>query len=348
MVTLTYASITARKSIRYFIYFIIFLIVGRVVLNGTIALYKKIFPPAPEPATVAFGKLPKLPFPEKTKKDLKFTLETANGEIPLFPLKVSVYFMPKKSANLLSLDFTKDMTKKLGFSLEPQQISDSIYKFNHKSSLAILETDIITNAFSISYDLNADPLPISVKSLQPEISASTVKSFLNSGGLLAEDLTGEVKHQFLKTQGGNFIPAVSLSDASITRVDIFRKKYNELPIVTNESGKANVWFMVSGIREKGRDIIAGEYHYFPIDETKLATYPIKTGSEAWQEFINGNYYSASFGTTIDGNNIKIRKVYLAYYDPGVYTEFFQPIYVFEGDNDFVGYVPAVTSEYYGE
>ena len=106
--------------------------------------------------------------------------------------------------------------------------------------------------------------------------------------------------------------------------------------------------MVSGIREKGRDIIAGEYHYFPIDETKLATYPIKTGSEAWQEFINGNYYSASFGTTIDGNNIKIRKVYLAYYDPGVYTEFFQPIYVFEGDNDFVGYVPAVTSEYYGE
>ena len=348
MVTLTYASITARKSIRYTIYFIIFLIVGRMMINGGIALYKKVFPPAPEPATVAFGKLSKLPFPEKTKKDLKFTLETANGEIPTFSLKANVYFMPNKSANLLSLDYTKDTAKKLGFVSDPQQVSDSIYKFNHRSSLAILEADIITGAFSISYDLNADSSPISVRPLQPEISTTSVKSFLGSSNLLAEDLTGEVKHQFLKTQGGSFILAVSLSDASITRVDIFRKSYNELPIATNEPNKSNVWFMVSGIREKGRDIIAGEYHYFPVDETKLATYPIKTGDEAWQEFISGSYYPASFGTTNDGDSIKIRKIYLAYYDPGVYMEFFQPVYVFEGDQNLVGYVPAVTLEYYGE
>ena len=106
--------------------------------------------------------------------------------------------------------------------------------------------------------------------------------------------------------------------------------------------------MVSGIREKGRDIIAGEYHYFPVDETKLATYPIKTGDEAWQEFISGSYYPASFGTTNDGDSIKIRKIYLAYYDPGVYMEFFQPVYVFEGDQNLVGYVPAVTLEHYAE
>lgn len=350
MVTLTYASITARKSIRYAIYFIIFLIIGRILLNGAIAVYKKVFPPAPIPPTVAFGKLPKLPFPEKTKPNLTFTLETSNGEIPTFPLKTNVYFMPKKSANLLSLDYTKDTAKKLGFTSEPQQISDSIYKFSHKTSNAILETDIITGAFSISFDLNSDPSPISVKPNPPEISSSTVKSFLSSGNLLADDLTGEIKHKFLKTQAGGFIPAVSLSDANIIRIDLFRKNYNELPVVTTSFNESNIWFMVSGIREKGRDIIAGEYHYFLVDETKSATYPIKTGDVAWQEFQSGNYYPSSLGNTTEGGSIKIRKFYLAYFDSGIYTEFLQPVYVFEGDesNNFVGYVSAITSDYYGE
>ena len=69
---------------------------------------------------------------------------------------------------------------------------------------------------------------------------------------------------------------------------------------------------------------------------------------AWQEFSSANYYPASLGTTLEGENIKIRKVYLAYYDAGIYTEFFQPVYVFEGDKNFVGYIPAVVTDYYGE
>jgi hypothetical protein len=348
MVTLTYASITARKAIRYGIYFIIFLIIGRIMLNGAIAIYKKVFPPAPEPATVAFGKLSKLPFPETKKSGLSFTLETAEGGMPKFDSKANVYFMPKKTANLLSLDYTKEIATKLGYSPDPQQVSESVYRFNHKTSSAKLETDIITGAFSISFDLNADPSPISVKPNQPEISAATVRTFLSGANLLAEDLNGEVKHQFLKTQAGSFVPAVSLSDANIIRIDLFRKKYNELPVVCNSPDKSNVWFMVSGIREKGKDIIAGEYHYFPVDETKSATYPIKTSDQVWQEFIGGNYYPASYGSTAEGDNIKIRKIYLAYYDPGIYTEFFQPVYVFVGDKDFVAYIPAVTADYYGE
>ena len=51
---------------------------------------------------------------------------------------------------------------------------------------------------------------------------------------------------------------------------------------------------------------------------------------------------------VEGDEIKIRRIYLAYYDAGIYTEFLQPIYVFEGDNDFVAYTPAITSNYYSE
>lgn len=348
MATLTEASIGSRKGVRYFIYSVITFIILRGMLLGGIAIYKKVFPPAPTPATLAFGKLPKLPFPESTMKSLKFTLETADVGIPEFPHLSKVYLMPKIASNLLSLDFAKEKAKRLGFDSEPQQTSESIYKFTHKTAPATLETNIVNGAFSISYDLNVDSSPLSVHPTQPEVAAATIKSFLSGASLFPADLTGPISHKFLKTQAGGLIPALSQSDANLVRIDLFRKNIDELPAVTNKPSESNIWFMVSGIREKGKDVLAGEYHYFPVDETQVATYTIKTGETALQELISGNYYPASYGTTTDGDDIKIRKIYLAYYDPGIYTEFYQPVYVFEGDKNFVGYVPAVTPDYYGE
>lgn len=349
MTTLTEASIMSRKGIRYTIYsIIIFIILRGVVLTG-ISIYKKIFPPPPAPPTVSFGKLTKLPFPEKQKPTLNFSLETVEGGLPQTPEQLKVYFMPKQPSNLLSLDFAQDKANKLGFSIEAQQLTESLYKFYHKTSPSTLETNIITGSFSLSYDLNVDPSPISVKPPLPEIAKNSIKSFLSGANLYPSDFEeGRFEHNYLKTESGGFITANSLSDANIIRVDMFRKNYDNIPVVTATSGKGNIWFMVSGIRERGKEVIAGEYHYFPVDETQMATYPIKTADIAWQELLTGNYYPASEGTVTDGENIKIRKVYLAYYDAGVYTEFFQPIYVFEGDKNFVGYIPAVISNYYGE
>lgn len=348
MTTLTQASITSRKIIRYSIYFIIFLIVGRIILLAGIGIYKKVFPPPPTPATVSFGKLSKIAFPEKEKYKLNFTVETSEGGIPSFPDKANVYFMPKISSNLLSLDFAKERAERLGFSPDSQQISESTYRFYHKYNPSSLETDIITGAFSISYDLGVDSSPLSVRPNQPELSASTIRSYLSGAGLLPDDLTGPIEYQYLKTQDGKLVSALSLSEANIIRIDIFRKSYNNLPIVSKNSKESNIWFLVSGLRDSSKSVIAGEYHYFPVDESQFATYPIKTGDSVWQEFSSGNYYPAGLGSTKENETIKIRKIYLAYYDSGVYAEFLQPVFVFEGDKNFVGIVPAVTSDYYGE
>lgn len=349
MTTLTQASIASRKGIRYSIYGIIVLVIARSLIISGIALYKQVFPAPPTPPTVVFGKLTKIPFPERPKAKINFTLETPEGGIPEFPIQSKVYFMPKLSSNLLSLDFAQEKANKLGFDISPQQTTESLYKFYHKTSPAVMETNIITGAFSLSYDLNTDPSPISIRPPLPEVARNSVKSFLAAAGLYPKDIeSGTFESRYLKTQAGGFIPALSQSEASLARIDLYRKNYDELPVVTPTTGESNVWFMVSGIRERGKEIIAGEYHYFPIDDTQFATYPIKTGDSAWQEFSAGNYFVASSGTTVEGDNIKIRKMYLAYYDAGLYTEFFQPIFVFEGDKDFVGYLPAVTSEYYGD
>lgn len=348
MTTLTQASIMSRKGIRYIIYTIIFLIVARLTYTTGISLYNQFFPPPPPPPTLAFGKLSKIQFPEKVKHNLSFTVETAEGGLPVTPAQVNVFFMPKISPNLLSLDFAKEKATNLGFNPESQQISESLYKFYHKQVPSTFEIDIITNTFSISYDLNADPTPLSIRPPQQDLATSQIRSYLSSANFMPEDLSGPVIHQYLKTQAAEFIPAVSLSDANLIRVDLFRRPYDEMPVVTKSPTQSNVWFMLSGFGDKSRSVVAGEYHYFPVDETQASTYPIITSDAAWQELTSGNYYPASLGTTTENESIKIRKVYLAYYDSGLYTQFLEPIYVFEGDKNFVGYVPAVVKDYYGE
>jgi hypothetical protein len=81
MATLTEASIMSRKGVRYVIYSIIAFIILRGIILTSISIYKRLFPPPPTPATVAFGKLTKIPFPDRTKKTLKFALETPEGGI---------------------------------------------------------------------------------------------------------------------------------------------------------------------------------------------------------------------------------------------------------------------------
>ena len=134
----------------------------------------------------------------------------------------------------------------------------------------------------------------------------------------------------------------------MTKINLSRKAVDELPSVYAKTNQTNVWAIMSGMQNKNQQIIASEYRYYKIDNTQFSTYPIKNSQSAFKELLDGKYYQAS-GTNIkEGENIKIRKVYLAYYDPSTESDFYQPVYVFEGDKDFVGYIPAVTDEFYGK
>src|SRR5436190_22209061 len=116
MASLTQIAVSSRRIIRYGTYFIIFLIVGRIILGLTISIVKKIFPAPPPPPSVAFGKLPKLPFPVKTDlPQFEYKLETTTGDFPKLPTQTNVFVSPPASANLLSLDAAKQKALSLGF-----------------------------------------------------------------------------------------------------------------------------------------------------------------------------------------------------------------------------------------
>lgn len=349
MTSLTTVAIASRKTIRYGIFLIIFLLVGNALLRVGIGIYKKIFPAPPPPVTVKYGKLSKIPFPKSDSTPrLIYTLETPEGGLPKVSTQTKVYFMPKPNPNLLSLDIAKEKANSLGFSGEPQQVSDTIYRFKNADFPSNLEMNIVTGSFSISYDLNSDRTPLDAIPPAPEVAASNFRALLSNSNLFPVDLTGPTAHDFLKLSGGKFVTALALSESNVVKVNLFRKSYDNMPSMTGNPNESNVWAIFSGAQNKNQQVIASEYHYLPVDETQSSTYPIKTPDAAFSELQNGQGFIANLGLNKDGGSLKIRKVYLAYFDPEVETNFFQPIYVFEGDNGFFGYVPAVTPDYYGE
>ena len=348
MTTLTQTAIVTRKSVRIGIFFIIFLIVGKMALDLTIKIYRHYFPAPPPPPTVTFGKLPTIAFPEKARPSISsITTETATGSLPILPTQAKVYFMPKPASNLLSLDLARTRAKALGFTDNEEKISETVYRFKRPNSESKIEINTATGAFSVSSDLSVDQSVLTLRAPAPEIAAAQVRSFLSGASILPEDLTGTIGHEFLKVEDKSLVHAVSLSEGNFTKISLFRKSFDEAPSLTGDGKVGNVWFIVSGSRERGQQIVAGQYNYFAVDPEKNSTYPIKTSDQAFQELSAGGGFIANMGNNPDGK-IVVRKIYLGYFDPSTTSDFFEPIIVFEGDNEFLAYVPAVTSDYYGE
>lgn len=343
--TLTDIAIRSRQAIRYGIFLVILYFIGRAAFGGVIKLYQAVNPPKTPAPQARFGPLPALPFPQRQTPQLTYTLETPTGGLPTLPNQANVYFIPRSSVLLLSSEAARKKAVALGYTTEPEEVSQTVYRFRHPTTSSTLEIDIVSNSFSISYNLGADPNPIT--SLPPTIqeATTTVRSILSRAGVLPSDLTGEVSHEFLRIDSQGLSTVSSLSEANLIKISLHRADIEEIPSKTVDPDTGNVWFILSS--DKDRQVVLGQYRYFSVDQEQASSYPLKDPSTAFEELKTGKGFVASLSQS-QQNQVTIRRVYLAYFDPDTYTDFYQPIYVFEGDNNFVGYVPAVSSQYYGQ
>lgn len=342
--TLTATAFYTRSAIKYGTLLVIFIILARIFWGFGYAIYLRVFPPPPPPPTVAYGRMPKLIYTPKEYK-YSFTLETTTGELPKLPSQAYVLLMPKNSVSFLDLDEATKTARALGFNTIGIPLSETIYRFEKPDVPSYLDINIVNKTFSVNYRLKESPELLNTRPRSTDEALSAAKELLSQARLYTPDLaTGTTSFEFLKVEPPKLNSALSLSDANFVRVNFFRKSYGELPVVTAAKKSGNVWFIISGSQSRGNQIIAGEYHYFPVDENKKSTYPLKSAQDAWNELISGKGYLAQESTT---SKVIVRRVYLAYYDSGQAQGFLQPVYVFEGDNEFVGYVPAITSQYYG-
>lgn len=313
--------------------------VGRLLINSFVAFWEATHPEPPPPPTMGFGALPPISFGEgSTTVPQSYQLELP-GSMPLFSDRATVYFMPKSQLGLLSLEGAKTQAARLGFMSEPTALAGDTYRWRRLGVInATLEMDAVTKNLTYNTDYLSRP-EVQVRNELPSTfdAVQTVKQFLSASDLLPADMaTPPGETQFLKITGGALREAVSLSDAQVIRVDLFRAPLNGLSAYTADGKTGLVSAYVASLNNQPT-VIQLTRAYAPIESLITHTYPLRTASEAWQVLKAGEGYVAAANRS---DTAIIRSVSLGYFDAPD-QEYLQPIYIFTGDNGFIGYVSAL-------
>ena len=167
---------------------------------------------------------------------------------------------------------------------------------------------------------------------------------------------------FTISQGGQLVPTTSLSSAQVIRVDLYQgavsytltaglnqdptqfQDFNmSLPIVYPHPPYSTMNFLVAS-GDSEADIVSAIFNHQTVNlqPSTQATYPIKSAQEAFDELKSGKGYIAAYNGT--ESQIQISNVFPAYYLGNTQQQYLMPIIVFQGQDGFFAYVPAVTSD----
>lgn len=343
MATLTETANIARKVFKFGGIGILLFIILQWGISTGIRAYIKANPPYVAP-TMRYGKIPKIVFPEKQFTAKKLNLELPNDAFPKMSDQAKVFVVYRPLSSLLALDEDTKTAKSLGFNDQGVEIKTGLYQWENKLSQLVLTINVLDGSFEMKYPFENDQLvqnPLNMPTKSQAIQ--TAVSFLTAAGKMTPDLTeGEKKTSFWKLGFGGLKAATSESDANIIRVDMFRKETDDgIKILPDDPNKASVSILISGSEVESKKIALVNYRFAPIDRQSFSTYPIITPQQAWAQFQSGKYWPAVESA---GSETTIRKIYLAYFEPATLTNYMQPIYVAEGDNNFVAYLPALDEE----
>lgn len=350
MSSLTQTAYLTRKIIRYTFFVAIGITILRTGINSIAALWRDRHPEPPPPPNVAWGKLPKiLDVAKAEEKPTRFRLETIDGQLPAFPDQLKVFFVVTKETKLLALDNTNALVKRLGFTNDPEKLSEEIYRYQNKVNNTTLTVNLFTQSLKFEYPYLNDQ---TLASSHFESSAEPItiaQGYLNKINPSSPDISPEKTKVILyKFSPTAITPVTYLTEANLARVNFFRTDIEDnYPIFSKNIDKSNISFLVSGSDTENKQILEVDYIHYPIDREKYATYPIKSAQQAWEELQKGEYLLSKADAGAKEKEIPIRKVYLGYFDPEKLINFLEPIYIFEGDNNFVGFVEAVSVEWLG-
>ena len=342
--SLTQTAYASRNFIKYggtgLIAFVLLWSIGTTMIKA----YKTTHPAYVAP-TVRYGVLPKNIFPTKDFTKKNFTFEFANDVTPTFNDQTKVYIIYRSTTEILALEEAKELAKTFGFEDDPSEISNGVYEFKNSTINKTLTMNVLEGDFSLKYPYLEDSSILETKDMPDKDKATELaESFLETGNKYTDDLkNGEKDVTYWKVSDGTLTSVSALSEANAVKVEFYRQYLDDkYEIVSPQNGEASVSILISGSTDSDKKIIEANFKYANIDRESYSTYPIKPTTEAITDLEAGNYWPASDVST---ENVTIREIQLAYYEPVTLTQYLQPIYVFKGDNNFVAYVPAVTDKY---
>lgn len=351
MASLTETAKITRKAIRYGAVAFVAISVLWFLGGAAIRYYRALNPAPPPPPTMDFGSLPSVNFPKETGRP-KLTLELPTGVIPKFPDRMYVYYAPTKRSGFLDAQTAIDTARALGFTFNPDILSETNYIWTNQDQLASkLQIDIVSSHFTLARQWQNNPALLSLTNFTSDQQViGDVTNYLRKASLLPNDVDKEQKVTYLKAVSGKLAPTISLSEADFVQVDFFRnnletidkdtkKVVSSYPFYRLDPDYGLVRAIESGSKDSNDKIVRLDYNYTTVDYTRSGIYPIKSGDAAWQEFSSGGGFVTD--KSPKSGSIAIRRVLLGYFDSPL-QNYAMPIYVFLGDRGFVGYVSAVT------
>lgn len=345
MATLTQTAQITRQGLKYLAIAVVVFLVGRFTLSMGVSVWRQLNPPPPPPPTFGFGELPEISFPDMgADVHREFQLETPTGQLPQTPYTMKVFRVIVERPNLLALDRANTQARSMGFDSEPTALSDTLYRWQKFSPLrTTMDMYIYQGVFTYWTDWFADPgYTLTFRPPSQSQAIGFARRFLENARVMTPDISaGRVEVNFLRAMGSNYTPAVSLSEADFVQVDFYRSDIDELyPVVTLEPDKGIVQVIVSGDTRSG-GVISAEYNYWPIEYQSYHTYLVVPARQAWEKLVEGGGYIAQLEG--DPDVVVVRRMSLAYLDTYEPQAYLQPVWMLTGDNDFLGYVPAATT-----
>ncbi len=334
-----------RKAVIYSAIAIAVLMVGRSLVDTSVSIYKALNPPPTPAPTMGFGYLPRPAFPTQLTEDkpTEYVLDTVGQRLPVFDSQIPVYFMPSAQPSLLALDSARQTASSLGFVFQPEKISAEEYRWRRSTPIpATLEMNIVTRHLDLTVDWASSVSLLGKKMIPtPQQLTLETRSLLRSADLLPGDVaTSEPQISYIRALAGETQVVSSVSEADFVQVDLYRLAPNNYPTVTAQKDHGVMRILYSGSRDQGERVLRLVSNYSPVDWSNFETYPVQSSQLAWRALQSGEGHVV---TAPPNGKAVVREVGLAYYEPSQAQNYFQPVYVFTGDDGFRAYVPALDS-----
>lgn len=309
---------------------------------------------APTPKeTITFntelGKLDKLRLPNNFRlpEGSKIIMDNDEGRPTTATTAANIYFIPPRQTRFGYETKVKTIAKRLGIDTDNFDFTLSETTATYDTDEILLTIDIATFNFDFQYKYVQHPTIFDNVSLPNEGRIiESGREFLRQVGSYPESLSrGRERLTYLRYDSNlnELRPVIRANEGSVVRIDYYKPPLDNYPIVSaTDTGGQNQVTML--FKNNNYFILTSNIRLFDFTKDPAGRYPIKTGDQAFQDLQEGR--GAIYRAKGDTINIKILKMYFAYFEDSTYQPYLQPVYIFEGaDKTFVAYVQAITSDW---
>ncbi|HSX19042.1 MAG TPA: hypothetical protein VLE91_02820 [Candidatus Saccharimonadales bacterium] len=337
MSTLTQAALVSKKA--FFWTLIIFAIVIAVLVFLGIgkSIKQTLFPPAPTPALVAFGKLPKVDLsggfvaPAST-----YEAQTISGNFSVNSTSAKVFKIFSPTPSFSDTANLRAKVEALGFDWAPTTTADGSFKFTKQGkSLTINQYG---NNFTLETDYAANSSILSSNPGDVKAAIDTAYAFFSSSGLDLENYPKDkIETRTLKIDGSTLSATTSTSGANLVEVTLNYGDLDKLPVIWAKKNPGGIYALVW----QGQVVFAKVVRV-PILKNEFSTYTLRPVTSAYEDLKNGLGF---FNTPLNSGNNVVLNASLGYVIGDKTGDYLQPVYIFKLANGVLGYVSAVDNSW---